>query len=220
MDWYKFESLLNTRSLYLCRADRLEDRFEGTYSRRQLVDMEQWIEKVTDSDEVLNEREARARDRLRTYINCWCVGDTDFDLMWKGYVRKSPGVAVKSTVAALERACDEAIEKWPLDISLVNYFDHAGGQWIDYFGTPSIFFWKDLHFSLENEIRIVHWPNIADSPPENVWLPVQLDVLIEAVVMSPKATEECAAAAKQLLERSGLKQVPVLYSRDDRNVYV
>lgn len=138
MDWWKFESLLNKRSLYFRRADLLEDKFEGTYSRSQLGDMEQWIEKVTNLGQVVKEREAREHDRCRSYINCWCLGETDFDLMWKGYVRKPLGVAVKSTVAALEAACDLAIEKWPLDISLVEYFDHADGQWIDYFGTPGV----------------------------------------------------------------------------------
>ena len=216
MDWWKFESLLSERSLYLCRADRLEDRFEGTYSRQQLRDTERYIERVADSDQVIEERKARARDRVCTYINSWCVGETDFDLMWKAYVREPPGVAVKSTVKKLENACEGAIEKWPLHLSLVDYFDHAGGQFIDYFGTPEVFFRKDLHFRLENEIRIVHCPNIEGCPAEHVWLPVRLEDLIDSVFVSPKAPEEFAATARRLLDDIGLREVPILFSRDNR----
>ena len=40
MDLDKFQSLLKEKVLYLCRADLLQDRFEGTYSRRQIMQME------------------------------------------------------------------------------------------------------------------------------------------------------------------------------------
>ena len=36
----KFYSLIDTKSLYLCRADLLQERFEGTYSREQILDLE------------------------------------------------------------------------------------------------------------------------------------------------------------------------------------
>ena len=38
MDIYKFYSLLEEKALYLCRADLLQDRFEGTYSRHQILE--------------------------------------------------------------------------------------------------------------------------------------------------------------------------------------
>jgi hypothetical protein len=34
MDGWKFESLFTDGKLYLCRADRLQDRFEGSYSMK------------------------------------------------------------------------------------------------------------------------------------------------------------------------------------------
>lgn len=48
MDMYKFQSLLETRALYLCRADLLQDRFEGTYSRHQILTMEDWFRKIVN----------------------------------------------------------------------------------------------------------------------------------------------------------------------------
>ena len=216
MDWWKFESLLVESALYLCRADRLQDRFEGTYSRQQLLEMNAWLNAIEHPSVADSERQLRKRDRQRSFINSWCVGETDFDLMWKAYVRNPPGVVVRSTVGYLQKVCDNAIELWPIDISLVQYFDRAGGQHINYSGTPTVFFHKDIHFHLENELRIVHWPNITDDPPEHVWLPVSLDQLIVSVVLSP-GTHECfAVKAREALDRSGLNSVPVEYSRDDR----
>ena len=49
MDMDKFQSLLNEKALYLCRADRLQDWFEGTYSRHQILEMEDWFEKIDES---------------------------------------------------------------------------------------------------------------------------------------------------------------------------
>jgi hypothetical protein len=216
MDWWKFESLLVKSALYLCRADRLQDIFEGRYSRQQLLEINTWLNVKGHPQVADSEKQLRERDRQRSYISSWCIGKTDLDLMWKAYVQNSPGVAVRSTVDRLQKACDNAIHLWPIDISLVEYFDRADGQHINYSGTPTVFFHKDIHFHLENEIRIVHWPNIADNPPEHIWLPVSLEQLIVSVVLSPRTHECFAVKAREALDRSGLNSVPVEYSRDDR----
>ena len=113
MDMDKFQSLLNEKALYLCRADRLEDRFEGSYSRQQILDSEDWLTKTGNSQVIETEREHRIKDRLTTYINCWCISDCDLDLMWKAYVRNPPGVAIKSSLRRLINICDKAIGHWP-----------------------------------------------------------------------------------------------------------
>ena len=151
MDYWKFESLLRQSALYLCRADRLQDRFEGTYSRQQLIDMDNWLKSKGYSKVIETEQQRRIRDRDRTYMSCWCVSDCDLDLMWKAYIRNPPGVAIRTTVRRLQQVCDKAIIFRPLDISLVRYFDHAGGQHTNYSGTPRVFLYKDFHFRLDNE---------------------------------------------------------------------
>ncbi len=97
MDLDKFQSLLNEKAIYLCRADRLQDRFEGTYSRRQIKTMEDWFKKIDEPHMIESEKERRRKDRLKIYISCWCMSDCDLDLMWKGYVRNPPGISIKST---------------------------------------------------------------------------------------------------------------------------
>ncbi len=218
MDYWKFESLLKKSTLYLCRADRLQDRFEGTYSRVQLLDMGAWLESVGAPKVIETERQKRIRDRNRTYISCWCVSDCDLDLMWKAYIRNPPGVAIRSTVRRLQHLCDKAPMFWPLDISLVRYFDHAGGQPINYSRTPGIFFYKDLHFRLDNELRIVYWPNMMLPIPDHVSLPVSLADLIVSVVLAPHTPDTCVRGTREALDRLGLKAVPVEFSRDDRDL--
>lgn len=218
MDIDKFNSLLKEKALYLCRADRLQDRFEGTYSRHQISAMEDWYEKNDESYMSEIDREDRRKDRLRTYISCWCMSDCDLDLMWKGYVRNPPGVAIRSSARRLKEICDKAVSHWPIDISLVRYFDHAGGENINYFGTPTTFLYKDKHFRLDNEIRIIHRSNVSGPTPTFVLLPVDLKELIEYVVFQPKAKESTAKSVREALIKVGLEETPVFASREDREL--
>jgi hypothetical protein len=218
MDYWKFESLLKTSTLYLCRAERLQDKFEGTYSREQMLDMEAWLKSIGVPKTINTERQRRIRDRNRTYVSCWCVGDCDLDLMWKAYIRNPPGVAIRSTVRHLQQVCDKAPMFWPLDISLVRYFDHARGQHINYWGTPGIFLYKDFHFKLDNELRIIHWPNMVSPTPDHISLPVSLADMIVSVVFAPHTQEVCARGTREILDALGLKTIPVEFSRDDRDL--
>lgn len=218
MDLDKYHSLLNEKALYLCRADRLQDRFEGTYSRRQIVGMNDWFSSINESHMIESEKESRRIDRLTTYINCWCMSDCDLDLMWKGYVRNPPGIAIRSSVRRLKNICDKAVEYWPLDISLVKYFDHAGGRNISYFGTPTTFLYKDLHFKLDNELRIIHCPNISEPTPAHVYLKINLEDLIETIVFQPRVKESSMKSVREALSKIGLDKIPVLASRDDREL--
>lgn len=218
MDLYKFESLLKEQALYLRRGDLLQDRFEGTYSRHQILKMNEWFKKIQETYMIENEKVRRSKDRRRSYISCWCLWEYDFDLMWKAYIEKPPGIAIKSSVKRLQMICDKAVTHWPIDISSVNYFDHAAGENINYFGTPAVFLNKDHHFQLDNELRIVHWPNLSDSTPDHVLLPLELPELIEFIVLQPKSDEDFLKSVRKLLDDSGCKDIPILYSRDDREL--
>ncbi len=215
MDLKKFESLINERALYLCRADLLEERFEGTYSRRQIIEMEKWFKAIGESHMIESENERRRKDRLTTYINCWCIGDCDFDLMWKGYIRNPPGISIKSSVKRLVNICDRAVGCWPLDLSAVTYFKHVDGENINYLGKPTTFFYKDIHFKLDNELRIIHYPNYSEPTPSHVFLKIDLKDLIEQVVIQPMAKESNFEYVTNVLKNAELDDIPVVHSRAD-----
>jgi hypothetical protein len=202
-DLSKFMWLIEKRALYLERIDFLEDKFEGTYSRQQILDQDDWLRSKGAAEIVYTERQNRIQQRQSAFASCWCVSDIDLDLMWKGYVRCPPGVAVKNTV------------RWPMDISLVKYIDHASGQHINYPGIPEVCFTKDVHFCLDNELRIVCWQGIQP-PPHFRSIPVQLEELIVSVVVSPMSLRKAVAEVSALLRDNGLSEVPVEYSRQER----
>ena len=213
----KFQSLLNEKALYLCRADRLQDRFEGSYSRHQILESEDWLTKIDHSQVIETERERRQNTRLKMYISCWCMSDCDLDLMWKAYVHNPPGIAIKSTTRRLKNICDKAVNRRPLDISKVTYFDHAGGEFIDEFEL-SPFLHKDNHFRLDNELRIIYSPNHSKPTPDHVFLPIDLMDLIEEVVLKPGTKESISKSVKEALNKAGLDKIPVFASRDDREL--
>jgi len=219
MDEEKFYWLLQKKEVYLCRGDLLQDRFEGSYSRQQILSINDWLKAIGEVKLIPQERERRIRDRKKTYISCWCVGDCDYDLMWKAYIRKNRGVVIKSSVRKLQSICDINTSHWPLDVSLVTYSDYKNGEIVNYIGAPDIFLKKDKHFMLDNELRIIHWPNITEPTPDYIGLPVeQLNNLIEQVLLQPKSNLDFLKSVKESLKRVGLEKIPVYYSRDDREL--
>lgn len=219
MDRWKFEDLITNQKLYLCRADRLQDRFEGTYSREQLLDMNQWLTAKGYENIINHEKEQRQVNRQRFYISSWCMWPYDLDLMWKAYTKDIHAIVIKSRISFLETICDRAIEFWPLDVSAVSYFGHAEGYFIDYFADGfDAFVHKDYHFEIDREIRILHWSNYAPAQPEAIFLPVDLSLLIERVVLAPGAKSQDAEEVRKLLDSCGLRNVAVESSRDNREI--
>jgi hypothetical protein len=215
MNLRKFHSMLADSAIYLCRADRLE-RFEGTYSREQIRDTNEYLTRTGHPPLIERERERRHHDRRRTYISCWCIAPCDLDLMWKGYVgNQEGGVAVRSSPRRLHDLCRHH-DLQPIGISMVNYFDHAGGQIISYLGTPAVFVRKDHHFSLDRELRILHWPNMQEPTRKGVLLNCDLRDVIDVIVLSPGTTQPESKCVLQSLHDRGLADIPVEFSRDGR----
>jgi hypothetical protein len=101
---------------------------------------------------------------------------------------------------------------------MVTYFNHAGGKNINYIGTPTTFLFKDVHFKLDNEFRIIHYPNISEPTPTHVYLKIDLRDLIENVVFQPRVKESSLKSVREALNKMGLDKIPVLASRDDRDL--
>ena len=98
MDFWKFESLLNTKALYLCRADKQYDRFEGRYSSQQIFEMNKWLEAKGYPELVEHEKKHRQAIRKKFFISCWCMYSYDLDLMWKAYTKKPSPVVIQITM--------------------------------------------------------------------------------------------------------------------------
>ncbi|MFA5353651.1 MAG: hypothetical protein WC291_05435 [Thermodesulfovibrionales bacterium] len=217
MDFWKLEDMLRTKSLYLCRADQLQlsDKYEGTYSRLWTKNMEDFCYRVGQPQQIQKEKESIEQNRRSTFINCWCMNDHDLDLMWKAYIEDPPGIAIQSTVERLEKVLDNQDKKvrelWPLDLSIVTYYDQRENGFIDYPSFINPFLHKDWHFELDNEIRIIAWNKPKDK--SGIKLPLDLNVLITKIVMSPNSTEADTKRVRKLMDEVGLSGVELGFSR-------
>jgi hypothetical protein len=227
MDDWKFADMLKRNQLYLCRGDKLQDRFEGTYSSKQIIDDDRYWKAETGSDKLnTEEKKSRQKDRRSWYINSWCMHDHDLYHMWQSYTNVCHAVAVQSRVANLVAICDakEAIEfrHYQLSVSTVKYYNQKEGEFIDSLPTGfNPFVSKDHHFGLNNEIRILKWdPSSSknEQTPNGLFMPVKLSALIERVVLSPGSTNEDIEKTKNLLTQYGLENTPVELSRYEREL--
>jgi len=215
MPKWKFVDLVKRKQIHLCRADRLQDRFEGTYSRHQIMDMNQWYISKGYEEMIHIDKIRRQSNRQRYYINSWCMSQYDLDLMWKAYANSTHAVAIKSNVYRLETICDAAVDFWPLDVSIVEYLGHTEGHFIDYFANGfDAFIHKDYHFELDREIRLIHYRTYKPSQPESILLPVDLSILIEKVVLAPDATYDDEIKIRKLLDQVGLCNLAVEATRN------
>lgn len=221
MDYWKFEKFLEKKSLYLCRADILQDKFEGTYSGAQIESINNFHRKHTDNKALKEEEIFRKNQRKKYFINCWSISEKDQDLMWKGYTNNIDGVAIKSTIERIQNNLNTNTYFHPLDLSEVNYYEQQEGKHIDYIDGFDAFINKDVYFELDKEIRILHWPNIdVSNSPKGEIMPVDLDILIDSIFLSPTFPKEKIKDVKDLIEKANLSSKPLRFSRYRREISI
>ena len=103
MSFDKLMDLIQFDRIYLSRADILEDKFEGHYTRL-IYDIAQGVSiisnGVADNTGILKTRE---KWRKMTYINCWTRSFSDNIALWKIYGGTKNSVAIETTEECLEQ---------------------------------------------------------------------------------------------------------------------
>jgi hypothetical protein len=119
LDLSKFIELLRAQSLYLCRADRFPDRFEGvlTPGIRQAIDSA-----FAAGDAKYDADAFSRRVREGIYVNCWSLGAQDNMALWQLYGGASASVAITTTVRQLIQTTMARSEI--VEIAKVKYIDH------------------------------------------------------------------------------------------------
>jgi hypothetical protein len=203
MDFAKFISMLQQGGLYLSRADRFLDRFEGAtglaerqtswdeyyldYFRKLVVTPpagypipEYTAEQMEqEANRLLKSMKCIALEARRLLVSCWHGSETEAEALWRLYCPPgTSGVAIRSTVGKLWDACllhDEAI------VGRVHYVDFR--RRVASIQKERIF-QKRQSLSHEQEVRIV-LPNERRSPIEGEILACDLQKLISEIVISP-----------------------------------
>jgi len=228
MDIAKFISMLCTKSLYFAPANSFDDPFEGAkgisehedkwngfyleFFRHAIKTAPGISEKDASGEKLevtaqrlLNElAQSGLHDRKNICISCWHCNDFESEAMWKLYsVNVTNAVAIETTYQRLYQALGEDPY---IDIGRVKYIDYRK----QFSGIGCGAFWyKRKSFEHEHEVRalIRNYENTG----KGVSHPVDLDVLIENIYVSPYAPEWFAQVVRDIVKRYELNK-PVLYS--------
>ena len=119
MDLAKYLDLLRTEELFLNRADRIPDRFEGAPPRL----MAQYLDSQHKLD--ATSQDARAYQLAitqRCHLSCWSIGLRDNMALWQLYGGPDKSVAITTSV---KRLIDAGLA-WDRSVAIrrVNYVDH------------------------------------------------------------------------------------------------
>ena len=205
MSFAKLHSLLERRELFFPLVGKMEDRYEGFIcpSPRGPEDRLQPAER--QSVELLHKS---ARSAL---INCWAESNHESALMWTTYAG-AEGVAVRTTFQDLKESIRSGA-KYPVSFGQVKYVNYPQQQ-VPRFGWAPLFH-KRVEYRAEEEVRamlppppfdpdgtICLDPDVAEQGGR--YVPVDLDILIKQVVVSPQAAPGFAEAVESAVQRAAV----------------
>lgn len=226
MDFTKFVSLLDTKSLFFARADKLGDPFEGAPPKlnadmRAVESIELRKQLPDDSASTIIEMRSTT-DELRrswTLVNCWHESDYESAAMWRLYSREHDGIAVKTNFKSLADSftCSESIF-----IGKVEYIDYDT-ECIQERNAFAHYLHKRHSFEHEKEVRAITVGDfelvksrrirVAQGRHETgAYYTVDISHLIKEVVVAPYADKWFMELVQSVASRYGMTG-PVSQSR-------
>ena len=222
MDASKFTWLVANGRLFMPRADRLGDPFEGTTPSGEL---EWWKREAanadTDESRGIIEYNRSFLSRMATmlrdlyYVSCWHMSPHENHAMWRCYTTSPESVAIRTTYGALRSALPPYVE-----MGLVRYIDYA----TDRLPTMNMFEYimhKDIRYAFQNEVRAVATPpavkelglddfeqnHFESETTKGLYVyapPVELRKLIHSVVLHPDVPDAYMESVRELCRANGL----------------
>jgi hypothetical protein len=207
LDVPKFLSMLEYRSLFFCRMDKLGDAFESSVPKNMTdmyqAEVERQLGLGTEDGKKIAET-LRHNTRafvwsanvaaLCCYANCWHINQRESDAMWAAYLKTPEGVALQSSPARLV----SSLSRSPVEIHIgrVEYVDYENANFLNADGTMNTFNYvvkKRLEYQHEKELRAVIWNTPENgaafsSNPVGAMVPTDLDKLIKRIVVSPNSS--------------------------------
>jgi hypothetical protein len=198
MNLEKLLSILIDQALFFASVKTLaqSDRYEGQPTPAEITASGLMPSVAKELDQY------NASTKGSLFFSCWHMNDSESDAMWKLYVAGTGGVAVRSSIARIKRCFQKTQE----DISLgkIAYIDEYYSS-IEFFNyIVQRFMRKRLAFRHEKEIRLVYYDeNQSRLGFPGVLIPVEVNVLIEKIVISPRADDWFLSLVKTLVARLG-----------------
>jgi hypothetical protein len=217
MDFAKFVSMLANRGLFFARVSCLDDVFEGSTPRGDVLRRE-----TLATDHGL-ERDAYAPlgtylkwSRQWTFVNCWHINNVESTAMWHLYTKSGEAIAIKSTFGLLDQCLGDHCY-----IGMVEYLDY--GSHIDVIESRdnlATFVHKRKSFAHEKELRALlqDLPTIrrsdglrahdiyAEPHDSGRWVPVDLNELVTEVVVAPQGASWFKEVVGDVCDKYGLRK--------------
>lgn len=204
LDLPKFISLLDTRTLYFARADKLSDRFEGTYPSPNIRLRERrWGLRDPAADMIAKGMPEMVQAiRSQTFLSCWHINPFESAAMWDIYTRRGDGIALQSTFARLRDSLASATEN--ILIGEVKYIDYDTTV-IDEEDVIGLYMHKRLSFAHERELRAITFgQDQPEASPPGKAIACDLEQLVDAVYISPTASDWFKDVVSSVTAKYGL----------------
>ena len=191
----KFEDLLKTSEIFLCRSDKLQasDPYEGTFDLKSHLHLELTKQILMSQQHAELAKQAFLEIYKKIFINCWCINEEESYLMWKAYANE--GFAIKTTIGKLKKSLSQ--NNINLTIDKIHYCslkelkdlktkDQKGNN-NKYSKNPieAQFLRKLNFFQDEKELRILLSDFGSQTIKEEIRLKCDLNDLIEEIYISP-----------------------------------
>jgi hypothetical protein len=224
MDFTKFVDLLDTKTLFFTRADRFDDRFEGSYPQQNVTTRAgSFVKRGFSRDNAqgtatLITNFGKEMPRF-VAINCWHINTHESAAMWRLYLKSNEGIAIQSTFQCLRDSFLPSQEM--IHLGLVDYIDYESDK-ISEYNQLSPFVYKRKSFAHENELRaIIFKPPVTganhtarldiDVISDGLRVPVDLGKLILKVFVAPNSAAWLTKLVKSVATKYGI-QSPVIQS--------
>lgn len=213
MDFSKLISLLDKKSMFFPRADKLGDPFEGSFPRIN-VQKRQGVFTVKGGPGLVTLSDFYREFLKLTAINCWHINEDESDAMWKIYIKGGEGIAIQSTVGKLKASLLKYPEHNTIAVGMVAYVNYEEDRIPDDSLAP--YFHKRKSFRHEQEYRAIiqHLKYKQNGEidvnkstlQDGIYVPVDVEVLIEHVYISPTCPSWQKDVAQSILSKYRLKR--------------
>lgn len=192
IDFVKYVNMLDKSSLYFVRADKLDDPFEGSFTKANIKLRPQAYANTPITPEVITKITSFVRQsKAFTAINSWHLNDSESAAMWNLYAKNNQGIAIQSTFKRLKESLIDG--NYTIFVGEVTYVD-----WDNYYIPESNLFFPFVHkrksFEYEQELRAVVQKIPTKDGASDLSVPlwengvdiqVDLRILVEKIYLSP-----------------------------------
>lgn len=196
LDLSKFVDLLLYRRLFMSRADKFEDQYEGTFSEPTFEE----IRKIASNDPAFLDRYKKHREKV--VISSWHINEYESFAMWQIFTKSNEGLAIQSTLGRIQDALQPE-QQYGQYIGEVNYIDYKKER-IPFDDNFFPFLFKRKSFQYEREVRVLTDLSSCDEVIDSgLKIHVDINQLIEKIYIHPKSETWYKNLVIELVRRLG-----------------